>query len=334
MGEALSAALRRFRRRSGALAALAGVVLAAPGMTAAARAQAMFSMFEPSPQQIERRLEREGFELRSALVRRGDVYVCDVLGQGGDGERLIVDARTGNVMERYRTHGEAWREARQWDWRERAAPDAWGYPPRPLIDVPHIAPFAAAQDDDEYSDAPIRRPTKPRQIARMDAQNPLPGTSAYDLKNSANAEKAKPKAKAAKKKATPESTPEPTTASVAPDAATAPSGDAAPTPGVTNIPEPPPTTVPARADTPAAAPTPVPSSRPATAEAAPGPAPGVTPVPAAPAPQPAAAPAAPRTMEAAAVKPDTAKPSAEARPAAPEKAKSKAVNDLPVTPLD
>ena len=157
-------------------------------------------------------------------MRRGDVYVCDVVDRAGVGQRFIIDARTGNVMERYRTHGEASREKRaQVDWRERAT-NAWGYPPRPLIKRPHIAPFAAAQDDDEYSDAPIRRRPSPGRLRAWMRRTRCRGRAPYDLKNSANAEKAKPKAKAAKKKATPESTPEPTTASVAPECRDSPLG--------------------------------------------------------------------------------------------------------------
>lgn len=357
MKEAFSMVLRRLQRGPSAWAALAGLVLLAP----AARAQDMFSMFEPSPQQIERRLERAGFEFRSALVRRGDVYVCDVRGQGGDGERLVIDARTGNVVERFRTRGEARRQAQRWDWRDSDAPDfpyarnSWGYPPRPMIDVPHAASHIVSQDDEDDYDAPIRQPTKPKQVARMDMQNSLSGTSAYDQKNSTNLDKAKLKPKVAKKKPIVEPTPEPTTASVTPDAASAPAAVVSTQGGATNIPEAT-TAAPASVETPAAVPTPAQSSKPAMAEAVPGVTPnsgatipptGAAPPPASNAPKPnvaeavpgaspsapqppAPAVAAPKTVEAEAVKPPPT-----AKPASPEKGtKSKAVNDLPVTPLD
>ena len=128
------------------------------------------------------------------------------LGQGGDGERLVdrrahrqmswsAIAATAEACARGAPAGTgANATGRRWTW---ARP-----PPPPDRRSPHRANRRRAGRR-RFPMRRIRRPTKPRQIARMDAQNPLPGTSADDLKNSANAEKAKPKPKVVKKKSTP-----------------------------------------------------------------------------------------------------------------------------------
>ncbi len=315
-GMGFSAVLRRMKRAT--VLAAAGLAVAAP----AARAQGLFSMFEPSPQQIERRLERAGFEFRSALVRRGDVYVCDVLGRAGDGERLIIDARTGDILERFRTRGDDRRYAQGGDRRERESAGAWGYPPRPMIDVPYAGPRTATQEEPADKSA-ARPPAKPKQMARMDLINPSPAMPSI----SKNSDKPKPKPKVAKKQPT-DAAPEPATASVGPEA-TAPAGDAG-----------------APAATPIA--TPKAEGKPDVGAAAPGSTSAAPPNPAAPTPAggvaappvaatPAAAAPAPKTVEADVAKPAVdAKPSLDAKPVpAPEKnSKSKAVNDLPVNPLD
>ena len=68
------------RRLGWAAAAL--VLLALPQ---AAQAQGFFFLFgNPSPYEIERRLEAAGYVVTGPLTLRGDVYVADVVAQGGD----------------------------------------------------------------------------------------------------------------------------------------------------------------------------------------------------------------------------------------------------------
>ncbi len=66
--------LRRFAH----FAAAAAVLLA---ISPAAKAQGLFSFFGggPSPYEIERRLDAGGYTLTGPLVRRGDVYLADVV---------------------------------------------------------------------------------------------------------------------------------------------------------------------------------------------------------------------------------------------------------------
>ena len=129
MASSISARPRHARRRAStgaACAAAAVLMLLAP----AARAQNLFFLFEPAPLRIERQLESAGYELRGPLVRRGDVYVADVVGQTGARERLIVDARTARIVDRFPSVATRWREGRFGDWRDDE--NSWNdAPPRP-----------------------------------------------------------------------------------------------------------------------------------------------------------------------------------------------------------
>ncbi len=78
-----------------AFALAAALVVAQP-----ARAQ-FFSFFQMSPSQIAGMLNDDGYRLRGPMIRRGDVYLCDVVSVTGRPARLIVDARDGHVLERF-----------------------------------------------------------------------------------------------------------------------------------------------------------------------------------------------------------------------------------------
>ncbi len=260
------------RRLGWAAAAL--VLVAAP---TAAQAQGFFSFFgSPSPYEIERRLEAAGYVLSGPVTARGDVYLADVVVRGEGPERLVIDAQSGRIIERFRGRGDHWREA------AAPPPSGWGDDPR-LWDGPR--PPAAISPD----------------VAPPDAFEP-------EKPNVLETPKAKPKAAETKPKATPKPTP------------------------VANATNPPPAAVvPAPAATTPAEPSPVASASPAAAPASPSPAPSAAAAPASPAP--AASPSPTPSLQAAKVDaPSGAKPPAPTPAAAP--AKSKAVNDIPVTPLD
>ncbi len=90
-------------------AATAAVLLAAP---TAAQAQGLFFLFgNPSPYEIERRLDADGYVVTGPLTMRGDVYVADVMVRGEGPERLVIDARNGAILERFRGRPDRWREA-------------------------------------------------------------------------------------------------------------------------------------------------------------------------------------------------------------------------------
>ena len=103
-------------------AAAALVLLALP---TAAQAQGFFFLFgNPSPYEIERRLEAAGYALTGPLTMRGDVYLADVVVRGEGPERLVIDAQSGRIVERYRGRADRWREA------SAPPPSAWSDDPR------------------------------------------------------------------------------------------------------------------------------------------------------------------------------------------------------------
>jgi hypothetical protein len=136
MTDARSAA-RRLRRSIQFTAAAAVLLAAAP----AARAQGLFSVFGggPSSYDIERRLDAAGYSRTGPLIRRGDVYLADVVLPGrGDAQRLVIDAATGRILQRFRARQARWRDVGPRDWNggeDDAWGAAWGAPPRPPRDL-------------------------------------------------------------------------------------------------------------------------------------------------------------------------------------------------------
>jgi hypothetical protein len=261
------------RRLGWAAAAL--VLLALPQ---AAQAQGFFFLFgNPSPYEIERRLEAAGYVVTGPLTLRGDVYLADVVVRGEGPERLVIDAQSGRIVERYRGHDDRWREA------AAPPPSAWSDDPRQWNGP---RPPAAIGPDAAPPDA--YEPPQPNVLETPKAETPKP----------------KPKAAETKPKWIPKPAP------------------------VANVNNPPPAAVvtPPAARTPAAPP-PAVSSSPAAAPASPSPAPSAAAAPASPAP---AASPSPAIEAAKADAPSVVKPP----PPAPAPAKPKAVNDIPVTPLD
>lgn len=241
--------------------AAALVLLALP---ATAQAQGFFFLFgNPSPYEIERRLAASGYVLTGPLTMRGDVYLADVVVRGEGPERLVIDAQSGRVVERYRGRGDRWREA--------------AVPP----------PAAGWRDDPRQWNGPRPPASIGPDGSPPDAFFP-PATP-----NVLEAPQPKPKNADAKPKPSPKPSP------------------------VANVNNPPPAAV-------------VPTPQ-ATTPAAPPSAAASSPVvaPPSPAPSVAAAPTPAPAVEAA-----KADATSAAKPAAPAPAKTKAVNDIPVTPLD
>jgi hypothetical protein len=249
------------RIRWGGFAAAAAFLLA---MTASAEAQGFFDIFRPgpSPYDIERRLEDAGYVLQRPLVLRGDVYLADVEAGRGRFQRLVIEADSGRILERFRA-------ARDVD-PDFGVADPWGA-------SPYARGRFADRDDRDLS------------MAMPPGRDAPPSLYLSPEPSDASKVKAKPKPADAKR------------------------GVAAPEAKAVN---PPPAVAPAPTS---AAPTPSPAA-------------------AAPAPAPAAAGPTPSQLaktDAAAAGPAAAGPAApKPAPAAETPAKKKAVNDLPVTPLD
>jgi hypothetical protein len=124
----------RMPRRFAHFAAAAAILIA---LSPAAKAQGLFSFFGggPSPYDIERQLDAGGYTLTGPMIRRGDVYVADVVIGRNDFERLMIDVDTGRIVERFRVRPPHWRAADQRDWSQ-GEPDSWGSSaPRPPVDL-------------------------------------------------------------------------------------------------------------------------------------------------------------------------------------------------------
>jgi len=80
-----------------AMALVGSMIWIAPS----AQAQ-MFDWDWPLPQsQIERMIQASGYRLSGPVIRRGSVYLADVLGRKGDPERLVIDAHDGRLLQRF-----------------------------------------------------------------------------------------------------------------------------------------------------------------------------------------------------------------------------------------
>jgi hypothetical protein len=64
--------------------------------------------FAPPPGAIEQSLEAQGYRLAAPLTWRPGVYLADVSAGPAAHQRLVIDARTGMILERFIARGRAW----------------------------------------------------------------------------------------------------------------------------------------------------------------------------------------------------------------------------------
>src|SRR5258708_29256773 len=83
-------------------------VLIAVAFVSGARAQWMPPWGPVFPGEIERNLEAQGYVLTAPLMRRPGVYLADVSAGPAGHPRLIIDARSGQVLERFPAPGRKW----------------------------------------------------------------------------------------------------------------------------------------------------------------------------------------------------------------------------------
>ena len=83
-------------------------VLIAVAFVPTATAQWMPPWGAPFPGEIERGLEAQGYVLTAPLMRRPGVYLADVSAGPAGHQRLIIDARSGQVLERFPTSRRNW----------------------------------------------------------------------------------------------------------------------------------------------------------------------------------------------------------------------------------
>ena len=117
--------------------AIGGLVAFAP--VPVARAQWLPPWGGASAGEIERSLEAQGYGLIAPLVRRPGVYLADVRAGPAGYQRLIVDARSGQILERFVAPGRMWGPA-------LAGRDEFGQP-LPSVGSPRRSnPFPVSKD--------------------------------------------------------------------------------------------------------------------------------------------------------------------------------------------
>jgi hypothetical protein len=160
-----------YRWRNG----VAGVALAVIGAAAIgpAGAQTLFGMFEPDvgAGYVAANIQRQGFVMRSALVRRGEVYVVDVSDPNGLSERLIIDVHTGGVIQRFPGRGGFYRQAGP-HYAPSFGGGGFGYPPRPDVDVPAARPYVEEEEPEVGA---------PRVIGGLPPDGGVHPTQSHDL---------------------------------------------------------------------------------------------------------------------------------------------------------
>ena len=130
-------------RKNGALrlcltgSALGGLIAFA--FVPTAKAQWLTPWRAASPGEIERSLEAQGYGLIAPLVRRPEVYLADVSAGPAGYQRLVIDARSGQILERFIAPG------RMWGPRFAARDEEFSEPPRPGGIGPPLSPSVSGR---------------------------------------------------------------------------------------------------------------------------------------------------------------------------------------------
>ena len=107
----------------GRFAAVAVLALATAPPTASAQSFFQFLTPDPPYSQVQANLSRYGYTLRSGVAHRGDTYVLDARDRQGMMERLVIDANSGRIMQRYALAEPTWQSPQRtaptegWSWR-------------------------------------------------------------------------------------------------------------------------------------------------------------------------------------------------------------------------
>ena len=148
---------------------LAGLTLGAIAFAfpATAQWQAPPWRFAWPPGEIEGSLNAQGYVLTAPLMRRPGIYLADVSAGPGGYQRLIIDARSGRILERFPAPGRIWGPALA------SRGDEFGGPPPSGMGRPRSG---------EFSDAP--RPARAAKPAHGAADIHIPeAVSPYDAGN-------------------------------------------------------------------------------------------------------------------------------------------------------
>jgi hypothetical protein len=127
-------------------------------------------------EQIVRMIQTSGYRLTAPLIRRGEVYVADVVGRRNKGERLIISAQDGRLLQRFASTSSR---------RRVPESDGWQNPPQQQSnlfsnwfngddeDAPR-PPAGLDQEDQPLRVAPVAPARAPavKEIARQDESGP------------------------------------------------------------------------------------------------------------------------------------------------------------------
>lgn len=164
-----------FHRPRAAMLVIAGCL----ACLSAAPAEAQFFNWLDSSvpaEQIVRMIQSSGYRLTAPLIRRGAVYVADVVGGRNDAERLIISAQDGRLLQRFASAPSR---------RRVPESDGWQNPPQQQSnlfsnwfggddeDAPR-PPAGLDQEDQPLRVAPIAPSRTPavKEIARQDESAP------------------------------------------------------------------------------------------------------------------------------------------------------------------
>ncbi len=154
-------------RLSLAGSALGGLITFAPTATAQWLPPWRFS---PPPGAIERSLEAQGYMLRAPLMRRPGVYLADVSVGPAGYQRLVIDARSGVILERFAA------PSRMWGPALAARDEEFGQPPPGLAGPPPSGEFPGAPAGAPPAKSAYGGPTNVRIPAAISPYGPPAGT--------------------------------------------------------------------------------------------------------------------------------------------------------------
>jgi hypothetical protein len=121
----------------------------------AAQAQWLLPLGAASPGEIVQRLQAQGYRLTGPLYRRNSVYLADVIAGPAGRERLIIDAWSGEILQRFVVRRGHWRRGFGGEFAEPMAPGVFG--PPPASDFSDDRPARASEQRNTPRAAP--RPT-------------------------------------------------------------------------------------------------------------------------------------------------------------------------------
>ena len=157
MTQGLNRILRRWTTRS-ALGALLGFAIAPA-------AEAQWFLGSAPPGEIEERLRAQGFALAGPLYRRSSVYIADVNAGPAGHERLIIDAWSGEILQRFVVRRGRLRQGFGGEFAEPLPPGVVG--PPPASEFFSVAPVGAPEE-----------PTRPKLKPKATATNRQPTQTA------------------------------------------------------------------------------------------------------------------------------------------------------------